>query len=233
MATLTAKGLERRGEILAAADDLFRELGYEKTTMRMIAQQVHISCGHLEHYFGEKKNLIYELSETMIGNIWEKSKDICKEWEDDPFITYAFAVHWLFLICSHLPDLRRITFEYMKNLDNQLAFSNRFAEHYIDSLELDEDSKPHICTAVNMAFAAQLCYLHQYDDQSFSDEIARKTSDEHVRIMCLLQHKDSEEADRISALVCDKIDGFTVEKLTKPFSKTYRWYVTENHPFKI
>ena len=233
MATLTAKGLERRGEILAAADELFRELGYENTTLRMIAKQVHISCGHLEHYFGEKKDLIYALIDTMIGNIWEQSKSICSEWEDDPFVTYAFAVHWLFLICSHLQDVRHITFEYMKNLDNQLAFSERFARYYIDSLDFDEDSKARIRTMVNMAFAAQLCSLHQYDDQSFSDEIAQRSSDEHVRIMCLLQHKDLDEADRISSLVYEKIDEFTIEKLTKPFSKTYRWYVIENHPFKI
>ena len=231
MATLTAKGLEKRNEILAAADDLFREHGYESTTMRMIAQQVHISCGHLEHYFREKKRLIYELSEIMIDNIWEKSSAICSEWVEEPLIAGAFAVHWLFLICSHLPDLRHITFEYIKNLDNQLVFSECCARHYTDDMKLDEVSKARFHSVVKMAFAAQYCALLQYDDQSFSDEIARRTSDEHVQIVCMLLNKDKEEAARINRLVNDKINEYTIEKLTKPFAKSYRWYVLEGHPF--
>ncbi len=232
MAKLTAKGLERRSEILAAADDYFREFGYEGTSLRMIAQQVNISCGHLEHYFGEKKDIIYELSDTMISNIWESSIDICRDWKDDPFIAYAFAVHWLFQICSHLPDIRLIMFEYLKNIDNHLVFSNRFADRYIGILDTDEADPDQIRTAVNMAFAAQISCLNQYDDRSFTDAVARRTSEEHIRIMCLLQHKEIEEAERISKLVWDTINEYTIERLIRPFTKTYRWYVIENHPFK-
>lgn len=233
MARLTAKGLEKRGEILAVTDELFRKLGYENTTLRMIANEVNISCGHLEHYFREKKDLIEELSDIFIDGTWNMSKELCDEWKEDPFITYAFAVHLLFLVCSHLPDVRRITIEYAKSLDNQLSFSKRFARHYTDTLDIDEENKARVCTAVSMAFAAQYCALHQYDDQSFSDEVARRTSEEHVRIMCILDQRDKEEADRISSMVCNKIDEYTIERLSKPFTKTYRWYMIEGHPFEI
>ena len=198
----------------------------------MIAQKVNISCGHLEHYFGEKKDLIHELSDMLIDNIWDSSKEICGDGEDDPFITYAFAVHWLFLTCSRLPDVSRLIFEYLKNLDNQLAFSNRFAEHYTGILDPDETDPGPIRTAVNMAFAAQFCSLQKYDGRNFTDSVARRTSEEHLRIICLLQHKDLEEAESISKLACDKIDEYTAERLTKPFAKTYRWYVIEKHAFK-
>ncbi len=233
MATLTAKGLERRNDILAAADELFRKNGYENTTLRMIAQEVHISCGHLEHYFKEKKDLIYNLSEILIQNIWDTSILICRDWEDDPYVIYAFAVHWLFLVCSHLPDVRHITFEYVKYLDNQLAFSERFARHFIEILDSDETDTARIQTAVNMSFSAQLCCLQRYNDQSFSDEIARQTSYDHIRILFLLLGHSTERAEQISLLVCEKIDSYTIERLTKPFSKTYRWYQIEGHSFEF
>jgi len=54
----TPKGEQTRALILNTALDLLREHGYEKTTMRAIADQAGLSLGNAYHYFGSKELLI-------------------------------------------------------------------------------------------------------------------------------------------------------------------------------
>src|SRR3989442_10732803 len=58
MHTKTPKGEQTRGLILNTALDLLRERGYERTTMRAIADQAGVSLGNAYHYFGSKDHLI-------------------------------------------------------------------------------------------------------------------------------------------------------------------------------
>lgn len=52
------KGEQTRAAIVAAALGLFREHGFEKTTMRAIAQSAGVSLGNAYHYFGSKEHLV-------------------------------------------------------------------------------------------------------------------------------------------------------------------------------
>lgn len=54
----TPKGEQTKALILNTALDLLREHGYEKTTMRAIADKAGISLGNAYHYFGSKELLI-------------------------------------------------------------------------------------------------------------------------------------------------------------------------------
>lgn len=54
----TAKGEQTRSVILNAALDLLAERGYEKTTMRAIAEKANVSLGNAYHYFKSKEHLI-------------------------------------------------------------------------------------------------------------------------------------------------------------------------------
>jgi AcrR family transcriptional regulator len=54
----TAKGEQTKALILNTALDLLREHGYEKTTMRAIAEKAGVSLGNAYHYFGSKELLI-------------------------------------------------------------------------------------------------------------------------------------------------------------------------------
>src|SRR5438128_10563193 len=58
MHTKTPKGEQTRGLILNTALGLLRERGYERTTMRAIADQAGVSLGNAQHYFGSKEHLI-------------------------------------------------------------------------------------------------------------------------------------------------------------------------------
>jgi AcrR family transcriptional regulator len=52
------KGEETRAHILETALDLFRERGYEETTMRGIAEAAGVSVGNAYYYFRSKEHLI-------------------------------------------------------------------------------------------------------------------------------------------------------------------------------
>ena len=55
---LTPKGEQTRALILQTALDLFREKGYEETTMRAIAQRAGVALGNAYYYFRSKEHLI-------------------------------------------------------------------------------------------------------------------------------------------------------------------------------
>jgi AcrR family transcriptional regulator len=57
---LTPRAEQTRTAITEAALRLFRENGYEATTMRAIAQQAGVSTGNAYYYFGSKEELIQQ-----------------------------------------------------------------------------------------------------------------------------------------------------------------------------
>lgn len=58
--TLQVNGIEDspRGKVLCAAASLFREQGYERTTVRDIAARVGIQSGSLFHHFASKEEIL-------------------------------------------------------------------------------------------------------------------------------------------------------------------------------
>jgi AcrR family transcriptional regulator len=59
-ADLTPRARQTRAAIVEAALALFRERGFEATTMRDIARQAGVSTGNAYYYFGSKEELIQE-----------------------------------------------------------------------------------------------------------------------------------------------------------------------------
>jgi AcrR family transcriptional regulator len=59
-APLTPRAGQTRAAIIEAALQLFRETGYEATTMRAIAREAGVSTGNAYYYFGSKEELIRE-----------------------------------------------------------------------------------------------------------------------------------------------------------------------------
>jgi AcrR family transcriptional regulator len=57
-ATKTIKGDQTKALILETALEIFRERGYEETTMRAIAQKAGVSLGNAYYYFRSKEYLI-------------------------------------------------------------------------------------------------------------------------------------------------------------------------------
>jgi AcrR family transcriptional regulator len=57
----TTKGEQTRAAIFGSALELFRERGYEATTMRAIAEKAGVSLGSSYHYFPSKEHLVLML----------------------------------------------------------------------------------------------------------------------------------------------------------------------------
>jgi AcrR family transcriptional regulator len=57
-ATKTVKGDQTKALILETALDMFRERGYDETTMRAVAQKAGVSLGNAYYYFRSKEYLI-------------------------------------------------------------------------------------------------------------------------------------------------------------------------------
>ncbi len=59
------RGQETRRRIIGVALELFREHGYDGTTMRMIASEAGVSLGNAYYYFGSKEDLILEFYDQL------------------------------------------------------------------------------------------------------------------------------------------------------------------------
>lgn len=64
-AVKTQKGDQTRALILDTALEMFRERGYEQTTMRAIAEKAGVSLGNAYYYFRSKEHLIQAFYQTM------------------------------------------------------------------------------------------------------------------------------------------------------------------------
>ncbi|MDQ0737017.1 TetR/AcrR family transcriptional regulator [Arthrobacter agilis] len=65
MSTPTAKSEATRELLVSTALRLFRDVGYEKTTMRAIASAANVSTGSAYYYFASKDDLVHELYRSL------------------------------------------------------------------------------------------------------------------------------------------------------------------------
>jgi AcrR family transcriptional regulator len=101
--------LHCREEILAAASELFAQLGYEKTAVKQIAGRVGVSVGALYSHFSGKEEILRELLENSMRELRRRSDAACSA--DDPPLeqlrsrlvsaTEHFKEHLDFLMIYH------------------------------------------------------------------------------------------------------------------------------------
>lgn len=84
----TAKGEQTRARILDAALALFRKNGYERTTMRAVAEAAGVSLGNAYYYFASKEALIqafygrtHEEHLSACGPLLDREKDFRRRLE--------------------------------------------------------------------------------------------------------------------------------------------------------
>jgi AcrR family transcriptional regulator len=71
----TNKGEQTRALILQTALEIFRERGYEETTMRALAERAGVSLGNAYHYFRSKEQLI----QAFYGRTHEEHVAACAD----------------------------------------------------------------------------------------------------------------------------------------------------------
>jgi len=79
VAEKTGKSEQTRQRLVDTALRLFREEGYEKTTMRAIAQAAGVSVGNAYYYFASKDDLIHELYRSLQDEHRERALPLLRE----------------------------------------------------------------------------------------------------------------------------------------------------------
>ena len=72
----TTKGEQTKARIVAAALELFRERGYDDTTMRAVAEAAEVSLGNAYYYFSSKEHLLQAYYREIHLTHMERSKSV-------------------------------------------------------------------------------------------------------------------------------------------------------------
>lgn len=80
--TKTRKGEQTRAQILDTALELFRERGFEETTMRAIAEAAGLSVGNAYYYFRAKEHLVQAFYERSHEEHLEACREILESEKD-------------------------------------------------------------------------------------------------------------------------------------------------------
>jgi AcrR family transcriptional regulator len=64
--------IDKKEQLLEAAEELFAEHGYEGTSTRMLAKKAGVNVAMVSYYFGSKEKLFEALVEDRAGNLREK-----------------------------------------------------------------------------------------------------------------------------------------------------------------
>lgn len=73
------EGHARRAEILAAAERIFVEHGYEGATIRKIADEVGLSSTALYMHFAEKSEILHEICRQAFATLLERNRAVLAE----------------------------------------------------------------------------------------------------------------------------------------------------------
>ena len=76
---LTSKALQTRDQILGCALELFRERGFDKTTMRDIAEQAGVAVGAAYYYFQTKDELVLAFYGSLQAQVNAHLAEITKD----------------------------------------------------------------------------------------------------------------------------------------------------------
>ena len=88
-------------EILEAAERLFQIHGYDKTTVQMIADDLHISKGSISYHFKNKCRIMYELLFSFIDPLLKYINENLTEGRNE------YLYFSVFIICSYRWAMKR------------------------------------------------------------------------------------------------------------------------------
>lgn len=103
------RGHERRGEILAAATQLFVSEGYETVTTRQLAQHVGLSQTGLYVYFRNKEEILGELRHSTYARLEARLREVVAERARGIGLLRRLLVAYLEFALAH-PDEYQLTF---------------------------------------------------------------------------------------------------------------------------
>lgn len=103
------EGHERRGEILAAAERIFVEKGYEGATIRKIADEVGLSSTALYMHFADKGEILNEICRNAFNGLLERQM-VCMEYGADPVSCVRDLAHGYIAFGLEYPNAYKLAF---------------------------------------------------------------------------------------------------------------------------
>jgi AcrR family transcriptional regulator len=73
------KDAETRSRIVATAERLFREIGFQKTTVADIAKSLSMSAGNVYRFFASKTEINEAVARLLMGEVEAAAKEIAEE----------------------------------------------------------------------------------------------------------------------------------------------------------
>jgi AcrR family transcriptional regulator len=99
MARITKAPDERRTEIVATAERMFREFGFGNCSVEMIIREIGVAKGTFYYYFKSKEDILGAIVDRTLKQIVDQAKQVA----DDPSLP-AMAKMQALLSDSHLGD---------------------------------------------------------------------------------------------------------------------------------
>lgn len=165
---MQVKKREIRKKILHIARTEFELLGFEKSTMRSIANKSSITTSNIYNYFKSKDELFMEIVEPTLSKInvalinmehQRSNRDIDLLSHESMKNHFEIAIQF---IDRHRRDLNLILFRsYGSSIQNfKEQFINRYSEIFIKQLKFLEQAGSQLNTKISRFFLHNLCSLY-------------------------------------------------------------------------
>jgi AcrR family transcriptional regulator len=143
----------RRREILVVATRLFAEVGYEATTLEMIADELALSKPGLYYYIKSKDDVLVQIHEDIVQTIIEQAEaSATPEMSPDERLWRLIVSH-VVTLCSH--PARRVFLLYRGQLSERtqdiIALRDRY-QHLVEAV-VEEGIKQGIFRVTNARLA--------------------------------------------------------------------------------
>ncbi|MBK6976902.1 MAG: TetR/AcrR family transcriptional regulator [Cytophagaceae bacterium] len=99
---------EMKARILDAAKKLFLENGFEKTSIRNIAEEIEYSPGTIYLYFKDKNDLLFALHQQAFGGLMESFMNVATV--EDPFERLIALGHQYLKFAFENPEMYELMF---------------------------------------------------------------------------------------------------------------------------
>ncbi len=190
-----SKSAQTRTKIIQTAKELFRENGYHKTTLGMIADRSGISVSLIKKYFQQKKTLAFTIDRQQAFKIKKYVNEILQdsEFQNDALMEYLLTIQIMFRSLYSDESSRRFHYEIIENIERsndiylELQASDYISELYENIVkQFNTGMKPEEFRArkIQIAAAQNAIGKAYIKGDKFCDDLTRL--DYSVSAACML-----------------------------------------------
>ncbi len=141
-------GRAREADIIAAARDLLAGHGYEKFTLRNVADRVGIRMSHLQYYFATKGDLVRALLASVAADYSAQTARVLAQVPDTPTARFMAWIDFLLQDCWD-PRTRHFFIQLWGLVESEDAYTGQLLQEFYatdisEIRSLLQDLSPHL-----------------------------------------------------------------------------------------